>query len=401
MEHKSTSLSLQDLPAEVLLDLVFFYGVKISSLASLNKYFVELFSPFLYENIHCFLSLLTVKSTLTNDERMFNGEFEAEMWETNHEAESMVLHKYKLYQRLRNCKDADYRFLEVIPNGDPYQLTEEEIKMKGEVTLLQDPIKVQQLFSNVVNNENSLTKKFMKSLTVDINFLDEIQSQHFGLLSPILDKYAKRQYNTVQTKKFQVYNSEILPSTTTWLESEDEWSRLRRIQSLDDMYHGIPSQKMPLISKMFELLLKGKRKELIKCRHKCELQMQMYKAFEYLPSPDKRLRHQSRSIDYHNTTVRRLRNPEDHLLYEKRRKGALSESAKVKILKDKFLLKTKVEELVDSIVYGICFISCIRNKSLLVTSMRKDNVTKTNQRDERESFVTQKANILLLNRTNL
>lgn len=380
-------ITLKDLPSEILLMLAE-YDLNISTLLLVCQHFLYIYSPLLYRNMHGFISVMTTKDILINDKRILSGEFWAEEWTKDHPIQSILMNRYKIYERYKRASSSDYRFIEVVQNEDYLELSERQPKKIGDVTLLQDPRKLAKLFTNVVNNEKSIMKKFIRRLSVDLNFLDELQSQKHGFLSTILKKHSYRQYITAHSKTFQVFNCDPseqvnypIPREMT---PEEKWTRY------ENMYYGVPTKKLPMVSKILDLFLTRDREDSIRFNTKNKLKALVDKAFVNLQSINKR-------FICHTMNQFFLMGFNNILNYQECKERAMVEASKQKLLKDQFASRNEVEEMVESIVQGICH-SSVKEKSLLITSMKKDNVSKTSQRDEREAFVVQKANVILLNR---
>lgn len=387
-------VGLQDLPNEVLANLLKF-DLHASSLILVNKRFLDVFAPFIYHEIHGLLPLIQSDEVPKVESLMVYGPQGFHVVN-----DSWLLKGKNMIQRI--FTRPGYRVLQSTPIIGCYDLSSKRFNELKKITFVQDFRKLQHLCYKIINNEESIFRKYIHTFSVDVMFLDELQTSKIGDLRPLINKYAGRSYVTAETKRYQVYNNYDMGSfaelkSTLYdqylegkLSSEDRefWMAEDNVIS-----KKIPFTKVPAMSKIYEMFLSGDRKKMMSGCKKSEL-LKYIDRFEDFRASDGRLKDETSLPGY--ITPFYIFN-DSHL---KNKKFCQNENSKVEFKsfpEDDFATRNEVFLLIDALLEVTCC-SDIKQRSLLFTSCMKDNSSKV--LDRFETRVCQKQKALLINRSN-
>lgn len=291
LKRKSLShkISFFDLPPEVLKDIVRIGRANPSYLLQLNVKCFAVFSPMLYNNIHCTLPISSTQHILHNDKTILDGAYDtvfpsflSSVISTSPSFQSMknipgnFSDKYHFYDRIQKASNADYMLLNCLPNSLQ--------RMCSNVTLINDVQSMMRLCQNVINNSNSIMKGFIKEFSVDLFFLDDptltingnnTTDQH-PLLQNLLSSYKDRQ--SIQLEEYQVFGNNdvvgkqrLIHRPNSGLAVIDDSLTTRVEPPYDYKRKGIPFKQSLFLSRMYDFALSGGRSQLIKKDSKHEL----------------------------------------------------------------------------------------------------------------------------------
>lgn len=384
---------LQDLPAELLIYLLNF-DLKVCPLMLVNKRFLNTFAPTIYDEIHGMLPLIQEDQFPKLKSLMVQGDERLDV------VHPKLLQKGKnMVQRIFN--QTGYRILHSSPVLESYGLTSKQLKEVEKVTFLQDHHKLQKLCTNVINNENSIFRRFIHTFSVDIMFLDELHTSRVGYMRSLINEYAGRNYITAETKRYQVYNNYDLSFFADFADCYDNY--LDKNLSQEDktfwMAPGnviskkIPFSKVPAMSKIYEIFLTGDRKKMMKTSKKSDV-LRCFDRFGEFRPREGRVKH----LPFFLSLI-----PPDYFYntrYTNHKKVCQTECSKVEfqvLEENDFASKEEILGLMEALLKATCR-SAIKQRSMLVTSCKKDNSTKVTK--EHEINVAQKQKVLLINRTS-
>lgn len=248
---------IQKLPVEILLQIAS-YDVELSALMQVNKLFLEIFAPLLYEKIHGFLSVMTTEHVRRTLKYVLKCEHIAYSQARREVRNPKRFLRSQVRYRLKQALATDYRFLTVKPAKRAFRWTGDQ-----RVTFVEDYKSLEHICTHIINNEESILKRFIKKFSVDLLFLDRFQTQSHGIISPFLRKYSSGvdgNLSRTHISGFQAYNK-FGKEPFDWMDLREAFDSSFWL-SKDHFLKGTPCQEILIVSKFLSLFLEGERSKI-------------------------------------------------------------------------------------------------------------------------------------------
>lgn len=262
-EKPKSKILFQDLPVEILYRISS-YNLDQTTLMSLNSYFLKVFASKAYNNIHGLICITATTEMRYMDKWTFSGNldgFDSLFDElTYFDATTYwIQSRFKVFERImKRQNDEPFRVLQLGTRGRLYGLSKERLRHLKDVTLIQNPKKLQDFCSRIVNYPNSILKKFVQNFTVDLLILEDYPSPSCSIsymIRKLRSEFCGHEIKT-ETDVIQVFTDYYVAAV------EAPYPGIDMPFSMRDILDGVPFRKMVLVSKFYEMFLTGERAEL-------------------------------------------------------------------------------------------------------------------------------------------
>lgn len=239
IRKKKKTFTLEDLPTDILKSLPS-YGVDKRNLMLLNSYFLDLFAPDIYANIHGILCLRTTDYFNNGLSRIASGQ--------------SILSCYSSLDEVIECTMSEPKMINTLGN----------LTTKG-TTLITDMRALIHVFDKVVNGSSRL-KSYIKKITLDLVIIDDFNSTRplKNLVDDELVKWSE------MVRLADLYPSDFITydlradavKVVNALGNSDKKDLVKRLSTVCDLKRDKRSKNMVMLTQMFDNYFDGKRLEL-------------------------------------------------------------------------------------------------------------------------------------------